>query len=77
MHRLVSYYREDIMARLTVEQVKELHNFTWSYQIVERIGHEKAAFYYKEDEYNEYMDEVANAQAAGVLVSYGAKFRAR
>lgn len=62
------------MARLTVEQVRELHNFEWQYQVTERIGHEHAAFYFTESEYDKYQAEIANAAAANVLVSYGARF---
>lgn len=65
------------MTRMTVEQLKELRNFDYSYSIVERVGHEKAAFYYSSGEYEDYQKEVARAMAADVLVSYGAKFRAR
>lgn len=65
------------MAKLTVEQVELLRNFDYQYTVVERIGHEKAAFYYTSSEYDAYQKEVANAQASGVLVSYGARFMAR
>jgi hypothetical protein len=65
------------MTRMTVEQLKELRNFDYSYSIVERVGHDKAAFYYAASEYEDYQKEVARAMAADVLVSYGAKFRAR
>lgn len=62
------------MTRMTVEQVKLLKDFDYKYTVVERIGHEKASFYYSSSEYDEYQKEVASAQAAGVLVSYGARF---
>lgn len=59
--------------KLTVEQLRE-HGFEYQYRITERIGHEKASFYYAEHEYNDYMQEVARATAANVLVEYGARF---
>lgn len=65
------------MARLTVAQVKELHNFAWKYEIVERNGNEHMNFYYEECEYEDYQKEIANASANGVLVAYGARFMAR
>jgi hypothetical protein len=62
------------MTRMTVEQVKLLKDFDYKYTVVERIGHEKAAFYFASHEYDAYQKEIASAQAAGVLVSYGARF---
>ena len=59
---------------MTVEQLKELHNFDYQYTVVERVGNEKATFYYTASEYDDYQKEVANATAAGILVSYGARF---
>lgn len=65
------------MAKLTVEQVKLLKDFDYQYTVVERIGHEKAAFYFTSAEYEDYQKEISNASAAGVLISYGARFMAR
>lgn len=66
------------MARLTVEQLKELHGFEWSYKITERIeGQGTASFYYNSTQYDEFMDEYTKAQAAGILESAGARFMAR
>lgn len=62
------------MARLTVEEVRAMHGYEYQYRVTERVGHEKASFYYSECEYNDYMAEVAKATAAGVLVEYGARF---
>ena len=62
------------MARLTEEEVRAMHGFEYQYRVTERIGHEKASFYYTEGEYDAYQKEIANASAAGVLVEYGARF---